>query len=157
MKLSGKQKIFAVISIIIACLSFCLMILDWAIPLNIWIHPILTFVFANFLGFGILLYATALIKRCPAYLFVAAMLLGLAILYILMCIGLAWFYALIAFIVVLFITFVIDYLVVGGFKTEHADNKSHHYKNYKQRIAEKEEQEKNIEKEELPEIKSFKD
>ena len=46
--------------------------------------------------------------------------------------------------------------MVCGNKTEQALNKDPEYKNYNQRRAEKLEQEKNLPKEELPEIKSFK-
>lgn len=157
MKLTRKQKIFAVLSIAIVSVALLIMLLDWIIPLKLWVHPLLTFLLVCFAGFGLLSYFIAFIKRSPAFFFLGAFLLGLALVYVLICVGLKWYFSLIALAVLWITTIIIDYLIVGGFKTEFVENSSPDYKDYKTRISEKEEVNKNKETEELPKIKSFKD
>ena len=152
MKKSKFVITIAVISVVILLISLTITLLDALIPWGLWVHPVLNFLFFNFVGFGIITAITAFKKSSPAYWSLSAIMLGLCCFYVVMQYTF-WWIALIATIV-LWLVFTIISVVVFGNKTEEiALNKSSDYKDYEQRKKEKEE---NKEKEPLPEIKSFK-
>ena len=150
-----SRLILGGISIFILVAALTVMILEWAIPFKLWTFPLLDFIAIIFLGFGVMTLVLGISRKSPTYLFLSAILLGLAAIYILLQ-YIAWWIGLVA-VVVLWIIFAIVSIMRNGNKTEDiALNKSPEYKNYEQRKAEKEEAEKAEEKEELPELKSFK-
>jgi len=155
MKITKKQLVVGIVSIAIFVCSLALMLLDVFVPLNIWTHPVLTFLFALFVGFGVLTFVLAILNRLPWYFFLSAILLGLALLYVLLQYVKIWI-ALIIVIVFIAIVPIISFIVAGNKTEDIALNKSSEYKDYYQRKAEKEKAEIEKEKEELPEIKSFK-
>lgn len=155
MKNTKKQFFISVLSILIFLSSLALMLCDIFIPLNIWTHPVLTFVFALFVGFGIMTFAFGIVKGSPWYFFLSAVLIGLSGFYVLIQYLKLWI-ALIILFVFLAIMPIIS-IIFSGNKTENiALNKSPDYKNYHERKAEKTAKEKEELDEELPEIKSFK-
>ena len=155
MKISKNQFIYTVISISILVLSVAFLLIDALVPLNLWTHPFLNFLFCICLGFGALSFAVAVKKSSPWYFFLGATLFGLALIYVLWQ-YIPWWIGVIIVAVVLIICSLVS-LISAGNQTENiALNKSKDYKNYKERKAIKDEEEKNSPKEQLPEIKSFK-
>ncbi len=155
MKITKKQFFISILSILIFLSSLALMFCDIFIPLNIWTHPVLTFIFALFVGFGLMTFVLGVIKGTPWYFFLSAVLIGLSGFYVLIQYLKFWI-ALIILFVFLAIMPVVS-IIFSGNKTESiALNKSPDYKNYHERKAEKSTKEKEEPEEELPEIKSFK-
>ena len=154
MKNTKSKMCIGVIAIAILVASLVVALLDAIIPLNFWTHTALNFFFCAFLGFGVLSLTFGIKKKASWFVFFGAILLGLAIFYALFQ-YLVWWLALIAVIVLWGILVTIGYVVLGN-KIEDVDNNKPEYKNYEQRRAEKLEAENNAEKEDLPEIKSFK-
>lgn len=154
MEKSSKKIILLCTSlaILVLALTFCL--LDALIPLNLWTHPILNFLFVAFAGFGVLSLVYGFKFKSSGYIFLGTILLSLAIFYLFIQFVFWW----LSLIIVLFVSVVLSIVSVCcvGNKTEHADNKSPDYKDYNQRMLEKEALEQQKEPEELPEIKSFK-
>ncbi len=158
MKLSKKQLAISVASIAILVVSFAVMLLDAIIPLNIWLHPILTFLFCVFIGFGIIGLILGFSKKSPWNFFISAILLGLAFVYAFSCsIPEYWWISVVAVVVIWIIFAVLSFMVSGNHTEDIALNKSANYKNYEQRKAEREKAESEKEEKPLPEIKSFKD
>lgn len=156
MKINKKQLLFSLISIGIIIVSTVFTLLDVLIPLNIWLHPVLNFLFINLLGFGLMLLILAFIKYSPWYFFLSSVCLGLSLEYVLLQYIYWWLGAIIVGAVVVIVA--IFSFIISGNKTEDISlNKSPDYKNYQERKQEKQQIEENEEKEELPKLKSFKD
>ncbi len=156
MKLTKNQLTVAICSVAILLISLTVLLLDVFVPLNFWTHPALNFLFVLFLGYGITALVVGIVKRSSPYMFLSALLLGLALLYAFTnLLGKFWVALIIAVVIVAIIA--IMSFMLGANKTETiALNEKEGYKNYQERQQEKLEQEKNKEEEKLPEIKSFK-
>lgn len=155
MKITKKQLIVSLISILIVLGSLAFMLCDFLIPLNVWTHPILNFFFCVFLGFGILTMVFGFIKSSPWYFFLSSIQFGLTLIYALLQ-YLPWWIG-VVIVVAVWIIFAIVCFISNGNQTESiALNESKEYKSYEERKAE-EENAKTEENEELPEIKSFND
>ena len=154
MKLTKNKMIVYVISLFILLGSLTLTLLDALIPLNLWTHPILTFLFCIFLGFGVMSLVLGYCKKCPWRVFVGSVLFSLAILYVLLQYVFVWLAILITFVLIAILS-IFSFMRMGS-KTEFALNDSEDYKDYKQRKQEKAQLEESQEQQPLPEIKSFK-
>lgn len=158
MKLKKQRVIIGIVSILILLVSLVITLCDAFVPWDIWLHPILTFLFCIFIGFGVLCMAMGFAKKSVWFFFISALLIGLALIYaIAMTVGDKWW---IGFIIVpvVWAIFGILSVIYNGNRTEDiALNKSPDYKNYEQRKAEKEAAEAAEPEKELPKIKSFKD
>ena len=154
MKISKNKMLICVISLAIILVSLAMLLLDVFIPLDLWTHPVLTFLFCLFLGFGILTLALGIKNKSAWFMFISCILLGLSVLYVLLH-YVFWWLSLIIVVVLCSIFAVISFMRSGS-KTEFALNENPEYKNYEQRKAEKEQVESEKELEKLPEIKSFK-
>lgn len=154
MKKIRKNLPLYVTSLCIVLVSLVVMVLDYAVPLNLWFHPALNFLFCVLTGFGVFCIVLGIVKKSPWYFFLSSGQLVLSLIYLLI------FYKVDPFIiiisaVVLCVVICLSSLMVCGNKTEDiALNSKDDYKDYKER--EKENSTLEI-KEELPEIKSFKD
>ena len=155
MKISKRQLIVSLISILIVLGSLAFMLCDFLIPLNVWTHPVLNFFFCLFLGFGIMTMVIGFIKSSPWYFFLSSMLFGLTLIYALLQ-YLPWWIGVVIVVVVWVICAIVSFMSNGSQTENVALNNSPEYKTYEERKAE-EENAKTEEKEELPEIKSFKD
>ena len=150
-----KKIVYTITSslIVLFALAFC--ILDWKLKIDFGYHPILSFLFVIFAGFGIVVLVLAFQAKSPWFFFTSAIMVGLSVFYVMFYYTRYW----VAIIVTVGIwaLFAILSIVICGNTTENiALNKSPDYKDYKQRRAEKLEAEANKPEEELPEIKSFK-
>ena len=157
MKLSKNKMITAIISIVILIAALTLMIVDWAVPLELFTHPILNFLMVLFIGFGVMCLTYGFYRKSPWFFFLSAILLSFAIFYIVIQHVKMWWIVLIAVVVFDSIVAIVSFMTAGSQTEDIALNKSPDYKDYKQRKAEKEEKEAAEEKKELPKIKSFKD
>jgi fatty acid desaturase len=157
MKISKSKMCLGIIAIAILLASLTVTLLDVLIPLNFWIHPVLTFLFCAFLGLGVLSIAFGFAKNASWFVFLGAILFALAVFYAMFNLIQYWWVGLIVALVVLIVFAIVGFMVLGN-KNEIVDNDADNseYKDYKQRRAEKLEAEKNAEPEKLPEIKSFK-
>lgn len=155
MKITKKQFAVAIISMAILIVSLAITLADALVPLNFWIHPVLTFFFCAFVGFGILLIALGFIKSSPWYFFLSSILIGLALFYA-MAQYLEWWLGLIIVGVIWIILATLSIISAGNGTEDIALNKSSDYKTYQERVEEKKKLEEQKPKEELPEIKSFK-
>lgn len=153
-----SQKTIYLVSISILIVSLVITLLDAFIPLNIWVHPILTFLFCLAVGFGILCVVLAFIKKSAWCFFVSSILLGLSFIYAFSCsLKSKWWISLII-VVIVWAILALSSIMHAGNKTEDISlNKSEEYKNYQQRKLEREQAEKEKQEEPLPEIKSFSD
>ena len=156
MKLTKKQLAGSIIALLIVLVSLAVTICDWAIPLNIYVHPVLTFFMCLFGGLGIMCLVYGIIGKSPWYFFLCAVLLGLSGFYIAVN-NIAWWISLIIVFAFWVIIGILSYITAGNKTEDIALNKSPEYKDYKTRKAEKEAAEAAAEPEELPKIKSFKD
>ncbi len=156
MKLTKKQLIGSVIALVIVLASLAVMICDWAIPLNIYVHPILTFLMCLFGGLGLMCLVYGFMGKSPWYFFLSAILIGLSGFYIAVN-NLVWWISLIIVFVFWAVMGILSYMSAGNKTEDIALNKSSEYKDYKTRKAEKEAAEAAEEPKELPKIKSFKD
>ena len=156
MKISKKQMAVSIASAAVVLISLALMICDWAIPLNIYVHPILTFLMCLFIGLGIICIALGFANKSPWYFLLSAILLGLSAFYIVMQ-YIPWWIALTVVFVVWILAAIFSFISAGNKTEAIALNKSPDYKNYEQRRAEKAAAEAAEEPKELPKIKSFKD
>ena len=157
MKTSKKGIIWIALSLVVVLASFTVMLLDALLPLNIWVHPILTLLLCLFAGFGVLSLVKGIINKSPWFFMLSSIMLGLALLYVLINVISMWWIGLIAVIILWVVVALFSFMTAGNKTEEIALNKDPEYKDYKTRKAEKEEAEKNAEEEPLPEIKSFKD
>ena len=156
MKNSSKNKLGYIVSLLIVVASLVVTILDWTMPLNLFIHPLLNFLLFVFAGLGLYVFVLGFAKKSPAYFFLSAILLDLSFLYVLISYSVEWYICLVCVIVLPVIVMLLS-LIVNGNKTEDiALNDNDDYKNYQDRKAEEEAKKSTEEKEELPEIKSFK-
>lgn len=150
-----KKLIVPILSIAILLVSLAIMLCDILVPLSIWVHPVLTFLFCAFIGFGTLSFALGFIKKSPWFFFVGAILVGLALIYALSN-YIAWWITLIV-VVVIWIVFAILSFMSCGSVEDIAKNNNPEYKTYEQRKAENVENNNKKEEKELPKIKSFKE
>ena len=155
MKNKISNRLFYVFSLVIVVLSAFLTVLDFVVPFNLFIHPLLNLIFFIFIGFFVFLLVLGIIKKSPWFIFVSALLLELSLIYLLISIkALLWTY--VAVLVLAPVIMALISFIVCGNKTEDiALNKQEEYKTYHEKKAE----EKPLKKEEieLPKIKSFKD
>jgi protein-S-isoprenylcysteine O-methyltransferase Ste14 len=93
----------------------------------------------------------AFLKKSPWYFFLSAILFGLSALYLLLSLVKPWWISIIVLLVLFGIFAVLSYIRCGNKTEDIALNKSEDYKNYKDRKNEDLE-----EKEEIPQLKSFK-
>lgn len=157
--MKSKKNLIVGISILtVLTLSLTFLLLNLLIPFTLWIHPFLNFLFVLFVGFGILTLVAGFVTKNPWFFFWAAVLLGLAGLYVLINYLKLWWVVLIILVIFWAILAVISFMRVGSVE-DISLNKSSDYKTYDQRKAEEEAKENDEEKEEkpLPQIKSFKD
>ena len=158
MKITKNQFCYAITSICILVASVTFLILNFLLFPDFWIHPILNFFFVLFIGFGIVSLVKAFACKAPIYFFLASLLLGLSIFYVcFIYLNGIWWICLIVLVVFMLIISITSFIMAGNKTEAIALNKDPEYKNYEQRKAEKEAEEANKPKEELPEIKSFKD
>ena len=153
-----RNLILPVLSICVLTAALAFALIDALVPLDLWTHPLLNFLFCNAVGFGIIAIYLAFTKSAPWYFFVSAVLLGLALLYVLAQ-YLIWWICLLIVVVVWAIVGIISFMKAGNQTEDIALNKSPNYKTFEQRKAEeaakKAEDAKTAKP--LPEIKSFKD
>ena len=155
MKVSKKSITLGIISLIIVLASITLCILDWAIPLNIFIHPVLTLLLVAFAGFGLLTLVLAFSKKSPWFFFASALLMGPAVLYVTIM-YLDWWISLIIMLAVWAVWGILSVIVCGNKTEAIAENESPDYKDYEERRREKELEEAMNPAEPIPQIKSFK-
>ncbi len=158
MKINKSQLVTSIASIAIFLISLAVMICDFVIPLDLWTHPILTFIFCLSVGFFVLSILLGMVKKSVWYLFLGAICVTFSIIYPFAHTDF-WWIGIIVTIVSWALIAIISYILMGSRTEDIALNKSPEYKNYKQRAAEKQEAEKAEQElqEELPQIKSFKD
>ena len=158
MKTTKKQLIIAISSLLILVIALTFCILDFTGIVKFWQwawHPILTFLLFAFVGFGFICMILGILNKSPWFYFLTSVLLSMALFGILFH-YIPWWICLIAVIVLCSITALFSFITAGN-KTENiALNDKPEYKNYKERREEKLKAEAENEKEELPEIKSFK-
>ena len=152
MKITKNGKILALSSLFVITLSLVVCLIDATTSFNFGIHPILTFLFCLFVGFGALCFVLGILRKSSFQFFLSAILFGLSLVYVFILYVSAWWLIFIVLFVLFFVMAMVSYLT-GSNKTEFALNDSPEYKNYKERKAEKKEEIC----EELPEIKSFKE
>lgn len=157
MKGLGKNTVLYVISLCIVIASFVVMILDFAIPLNFWVHPVLNLFFCLFVGFGVYCLTLGVIKKSPWYFFLSAGQLVIALIYPLIFYKVNPIIIVVSAIVMMAVISLLSLIVCGNKTEDIALNKSDDYKNYEERREEKQKAESEKEPEPLPEIKSFKD
>ena len=146
-----KNLLFSILSIIVLALALTLTLLDALLPIGILIHPVLTFLLVNFLGFGLILFVKGITVKSNWFMFISNILLSLALFYLIITF-IKWWLALIIVFVFSVIISILTVCICGN-PTEYADNKKDGYLSYEQRKALKEE---DVSSQELPEIKSFK-
>ena len=154
---SKKSIVLGILSVCIIAVALIFTLLDALIPLNVWTHPVLNFLFCICLGFGIMVLSLAFIKQSTWFFFVSAILFGLSFFYVLIQ-YIPWWLCLII-VIALWVLFAIMSVMVAGNMTESISlNKSPDYKTFDERKAEEKAKEVATEKPEkpLPEIKSFK-
>ncbi len=156
MKKSVKNTLNYVVSITILLISLTITLCDSLISdFDLWVHPILNFLFFVASLSGIFILAKGVFNKSPWQFFLSGGLLSLALLYVLIQYVYVWLS--IVIVIVFAVVMALFSLAVCGNKTENiALNKAPEYKDYKTRMAEKKEQEDNEIKEEVK-IKSFED
>ena len=141
MKITKKQLSVAIVSILILVGALTFLLCDLLIPLHLWTHPILNFLLVLFLGFGITCLVLAIFNRQPWYFFISSGLLALSLFYIVVQYIYFWVALIIA--VVFIAIMVIICFIFNGNKTENISlNKRSDYKDYFQRKAEEENEER---------------
>ena len=60
-----RNLLLGIIAIVIVVAALAFTLLDALIPLNIWTHPVLNFLFCILLGFGIMTFVFAFRKESP--------------------------------------------------------------------------------------------
>ena len=146
MKRNSTNIIYGLISLSIFLVSLSLCILDWVIPLNLWIHPILTLFFFLFVGFGVLCLFIGFSKKSHFHFFLSTILLSLALFYLLFQ-YIVWWLSIICVVIFAISMSIISTMVCGNI-TEKVDN-NHLDSNKKKTNSD-------VGAEELPKIKSFK-
>ncbi len=153
-----KNLVLAVLSICVLTISLTFALVDALVPLDVWTHPLLNFLFCAAVGFGIIAMCLGFTKSLPWYFFLSTVLLGLAFFYALVQ-YIPWWICVLIVVVVWAIFGIMSFMKAGNQTEDIALNKSPDYKTFEQRKAEeaaKKAEEKKTEKP-LPEIKSFKD
>ena len=155
MKISKKQLLISVVSLLILVASIAFLLLDVLLPIGLWTHPALNFFFVMFVGFSVLTLVLGFSKASPWYFFLSGLLIGLCAIYALIQ-YIEWWAALLVVLGIWIIFAAISFIKAGNKTEEIAMNTSSEYKNYEQRKAEKQALEQAKEPEELPKLKSFK-
>lgn len=126
------------LSIAILLIAVTVSVLDAVIPsFDLWIHPILTFFFVLFLGFGIKSFVLGFTCGSAWYFFISAILLGIAFAYGFICTFIEFWWLAIIIVVVLWAIIALLSILVNGNGTEDiALNSKPDYKNYKERKKE---------------------
>lgn len=150
---SKTSLIYGICSLVVVLLSFAFALLDAIIPLDIWVHPILNFLFGIFFGFGVMAFIMAILKKSAWFFFVSSILLGLAAIYVLIGFSVVWWACIISVIVLLAVFAILSVMIAGNMTESVALNNSPDYKTFEQRKAEEKEEK---EEKPLPELKSFK-
>ncbi len=151
MKITKKQLVITLSSIVILLASLAVMICDFVVPLDFWTHPILTFLFCNSVGFFALCLIVGLANKSVFNFFISAICVTFAVIYAFAHYSF-WWIGLFVLVVLWAIIALVSFMIMGSKTEAIALNENPDYKNYKERAKE----EKIQEKEELPEIKSFK-
>ena len=159
MKITKSQKIIAFSAIALLLVSLALMFVDIFVPeFKFGYHPILTFLFCNFVGLGIICLTLGVLKKSSFYFFLSAILLGLSIFYVFIILSLKYWWAGVIVLAAFWFIMSIFCFISGSNKTESiALNDRPDYKNYEQRKAEKEAKKAEEKEKELPKLKSFKE
>lgn len=153
MKIDRNKKIYGLISIGVLLLSLVFALVDYIVPLNLWTHPALNFLFCAFIGFGIFGAVYGLRNKVAMYVLVGAILLGLASYYLtFQYIG--WLMSLLVIFTVWAVFAIVGYVCLGN-KAEKALNDEPDYQSF-QVQREKAKSEENSQPEELPQLKTFK-
>ena len=132
MKISKYQlfRVLFLMATMLGALAFSLC--DYLLPLRLWTHPALNFLFVIFLGFGVSSLIRALIKKAPIFFFLTALFFAPSLFYILIQ-YLAWWICIICVVVLCSIIATLSYIVCGNVTESVALNEKADYKNYKQR------------------------
>lgn len=154
MKVSKFKKITIFVSVVILLVALAVTFCDALIPLNIWLHPALTFLFVTFVGFGVLCMIVAFVKYSAWYFFLSFIMLASALTYALFSEGLPWWLILITDGVLAAIAISVS-LITNGSVAEYADNETAEYENYKQRAEKKDGLQSGGS--DITEVKSFKE
>ena len=156
---SKKNLLLGIMSVCILLASLAFAIIDAALSLEIWTHPVLNFLFGIFVGFGVIALVLGFKKASPWFFFVSVLLLDPALFYVVVQYLKPWWLCLLIFGVLLAIFAIVSVMVAGNQTEDIALNKSPDYKTFEQRKAEEKAKAAAEEKTEkpLPEIKSFKD
>lgn len=152
---SGKTLI-GVIFFTVMALLFA--ILDGTLKWKMTSHPILTFLFLFIAGTGVTFIVTGFTAKFTWYAFIGEVLFAVALLYAMIDVFHAiWWIVLIVVFAAVALLAMVSVLYFGN-KAADSDDKKPGYKSYKERQADKDAAAKaKDEKEEIPEIKSFKD
>ena len=152
----SKNLVLGIVSIAVLIASLTFALLDAFVPLDLWVHPALNFFFGIFFGFGVMTLVMAIKNKSTWYFFVSAILLAIAMLYVLIAYSVIWWVIIISVAVLLAVFAIVSVMVAGNMTEDIALNKSPDYKTFEQRKAEEKEKEKDKEEKPLPELKSFK-
>lgn len=158
MKQNNSQKTYLIISLISVVLSVAFMVVNYLAFPSFLVHPVLNSVALLTIIFSATSFVAAVKEKAPIYFMIGGVLLSLFVLYILLALVIeAWWIAVVCAIAVLVVSMLLSYIIAGNKTESIALNKSQDYKNYIQRKEEKEKAEENKEKQEFPQIKSFKE
>ncbi len=159
MKIGKKQAGYAAAAFLVFALALVFTILEWAGAFTVCSHPVWMFFFVLAAGLGVLLAVQGLSEKSPFLMLLAAVLIVFAFSYALAdWAHLAWWLIVLVDVVLVAFFVLVNFLRSGNKTEEIALNKSPDYKNYEERKAEREAQEKAEEENYVPpEIKSFKD
>ncbi len=126
-------------SIAILLIALTVAVLDAVIPtFDLWVHPILTFIFVLFLGFGIMSLIMGFTRSSTWYFFLSAILLGFAFAYGFICTFMEFWWLAIIIVVVLWAVIALISIAFNGNKTEDiALNSRPDYKVYADRKKDK--------------------
>ena len=138
-----KNKIGLIISLCIVVLSLAFMIITLVLPVDQRImHPLLLFVYALSIGFGILSICYGIIRKSPAYFFLAVLpLLIVLTISLIVFAHLIWWAIIVSDGVLLFVVGTLS-LIINGNRTEDiAMNTAPDYKTFQQKEKERLEKE----------------
>ena len=127
-----------IISILILLVAVSFAVFDAVVPsFNLWVHPVLTFFFVLFLGFGIKTFVLGFIRSSAWNFFLSAILLGFAFAYGFICSFTEFWWLAIIIVGVLWAIVALLSISVNGNGTEDiALNSKPDYKVYKNRKKE---------------------
>lgn len=156
---SGKFFLIYGIAVVVVAVAF--MVVNLLVFPEFLVHPVLNSVALAALLLSVTAYYKAVTCKAPVYFMVGGILIGLVVLYVLLATLIKfWWVAVVCTLAVWIITALVSYVIAGNHTEEIALNKNDDYKDYETRMKEKREtalKEDEKAKEELPEIKSFKE